>query len=293
VMLLRIQDDRTGWGSTMAIRQTNDTTAIEIASPPPGSTRVVDLDVAEGVATIRLDRPRGNVIDLRVATQLHQAALDVGHRDDVRAVVVWGGERIFSAGGDLELMSNRSSDTIRPVIAALAEAVVALEAIPKVVIAAINGICLGGGCEIALAADFRFASETALLGQPEIRFGIMPGAGATQRLPRLVGSSVAKDLIYSGRRVKAREALGIGLVDRVLPGPSVYPAALEEAARYAQGPIVAIGAAKAAINAGSGRPLAEGLEFERDLACELFDTADQKEGMQAFLESRRPLFKGR
>jgi enoyl-CoA hydratase/carnithine racemase len=277
----------------MAGRQPQETKVTEIASPVPSINRLVYLDVAGGVATIRLDHPRRNVIDLRVAAQLHDAALEVGHRDDVRAVVVWGGERIFSAGGDVELMSDRSADTIRPVIAALGEALVVLEAVPKVVIAAINGICLGGGCEVALAADFRFASETALLGQPEIRFGIMPGAGATRRMPRLIGSSAAKDLIYSGRRVKAREALGMGLVDRLLPGPSVYPAALEAAARYAEGPIVAIGAAKAAINAGGGHPPAEDLNLERDLACGLFDTEDQKEGMQAFLGSRPPLFKGR
>jgi enoyl-CoA hydratase/carnithine racemase len=277
----------------MAVRQTEETAGTEIASSVSSVTRLVHLDVADGVATIRLDHPSRNVIDLRVAARLHDAALEVGHRDDVRAVVVWGGERIFSAGGDVELMSDRSVDTVRPVITALAEALVVLEAVPKVVIAAINGVCLGGGCEIALAADFRFASETALLGQPEIRFGIMPGAGATQRMPRLIGSSAAKDLIYSGRRVKAREALGLGLVDRLLPGPSVYPAALEAAARYASGPTVAIGAAKAAINAGSGRPPPEDLALERDLVCGLFDTEDQKEGMQAFLGARPPLFKGR
>jgi len=188
----------------MAVRQTKETAATEIASPASSVTRFVYLDLADGLATIRLDHPPRNVIDLRAAAQLHDAALEVGHREDIRAVVIWGGERIFSAGGDVELMSDRSADTIRPVITALAEALVVLEAIPKVVIAAINGICLGGGCEIALAADFRFASETALLGQPEIRFGIIPGAGATQRMPRLIGSSAAKDLIYSGRRVKAR-----------------------------------------------------------------------------------------
>jgi enoyl-CoA hydratase/carnithine racemase len=259
----------------------------------PMAMRLVRVDVADGIATIRIDHPTRNVIDLRVADELHDAAIEVTRRDDVRAVVVWGGERIFSAGGDVELMSDRSAETVRPVIAALAEALVVLEAVPKVVIAAINGICVGGGCEIALAADFRYASESALLGQPEIRFGIIPGAGATQRMPRLIGTSAAKDLIYTGRRVKAREALSLGLVDRLLPGPSVYPAALEAAARYADGPIVAIGAAKAAINGGSARPLAEDLDLERDLACGLFDTEDQKEGMEAFLGSRAPVFKGR
>jgi enoyl-CoA hydratase/carnithine racemase len=277
----------------MAVERRNEGAATEIASPGLSVSKLVDLDVANGVATIRLDHPPRNVIDLRVAAELHDAALEVGDREDIRAVVVWGGERIFSAGGDVDLMSDRSADSIRPVIAALAEALVVLETVPKVVIAAINGICLGGGCEIALAADFRFASETALLGQPEIRFGIIPGAGATQRMPRLVGSSTAKDLIYSGRRVKAREALELGLVDRLLPGPSVYPAALEAAARYAEGPIVAIGAAKEAINAGGGSPRTQGLTLERDLACGLFDTEDQKEGMQAFLGSRQAVFKGR
>ncbi len=255
--------------------------------------QLVRVEVADGVATIRLDNPDRNVIDIRAATELHAAALDVSRRQDIRAVVVWGGERIFSAGGDVELMSDRSAENIRPIISALGDALVALEAVPKVVIAAINGLCLGGGCEIALAADFRFASETALLGQPEIRFGIMPGAGATQRMPRIIGCSAAKDLIYSGRRVKAREALTLRLVDRVLPGPAVYPAALEAASLYAESPLVAIGAAKVAINAGSGLPLAEGLDLERDLVCELFGTEDQKEGMQAFLGSRPPLFKGR
>jgi enoyl-CoA hydratase/carnithine racemase len=266
---------------------------MKTAPSAPRGTRLVSVDVADGVATIRLDSPPRNVIDLRVAGELHDAALEVGDRDDVRAVVVWGGERIFSAGGDVELMSDRSADTVRPVIAALADALVVLEAVSKVVIAAINGICLGGGCEIALAADFRFASETALLGQPEIRFGIMPGAGATQRMPRLIGPAAAKDLIYSGRRVRAREALELGLVDRLLPGRSVYPAAVEAAARYAEGPIVATAAAKAAINASGGRSPTEDLELERDLACGLFDTEDQKEGMQAFLSSRPPIFKGR
>jgi enoyl-CoA hydratase/carnithine racemase len=276
----------------MAVRQNE--AMIERVKPLETTTLpLVRVDVADGVATIRIDHPNRNVINLRVARELHDAAVEVGRREDVRAVVVWGGERIFSAGGDVELMSDRSADTVRPVIAALAEALVVLEAVPKVVIAAINGICLGGGCEIALAADFRFASETALLGQPEIRFGIIPGAGATQRMPRLIGTSATKDLIYTGRRVKAREALTLGLVDRLLPGRSVYPAALEAAARYADGPVVAIGAAKAAINGGSARPLAEDLDLERDLACGLFDTEDQKEGMEAFLGSRAPMFKGR
>lgn len=254
---------------------------------------VVRLEVSGAVGTIRLDHAPRNTIDVRLAEELHDAAREVTRREDVRAVVVWGGERIFSVGGDVALMSDRSVESIRPVVSALGDALVTLEAVPKVVIAAINGLCLGGGCEIALAADFRHAAETALLGQPEVRFGIMPGAGATQRLPRLIGHSAAKDLIFSGRRVRAREALALGLVDRVLPAAEVYPAALEAAARYAQGPVAAIAAAKTAIDMGSGLSPSDGLDLERDLVCGLFDTEDQKEGMEAFLTSRPPAFEGR
>lgn len=250
----------------------------------------VRLEVADGVGTIRLDHAPRNTIDAPFASELHECARQVTVREDVRSVVVWGGGRIFSAGGDVELMSDRSQESVRPIISALGDALVTLAAVPKVVIAAVNGMCFGGGCEIALAADFRYAAENALLGQPEIRFGIMPGAGATQRLPRLIGRSAAKDLIFSGRRVKAREALELGLIDRVLPPTEVYPAALETAARFATAPSAAIGAAKAAIDAGSSSSLADGLDLERDLVCQLFDTEDQKEGMRAFLASRRPAF---
>lgn len=250
----------------------------------------VRLEVADGVGTIRLDHAPRNTIDVELASELHDAAREATVREDVRAVVVWGGERIFSAGGDVELMSDRTQESIRPIISALGDALVTLEAVPKVVIAAINGMCFGGGCEISLAADFRYAADNALLGQPEIRFGIMPGAGATQRLPRIVGLAAAKDIIFSGRRVKAREALALGLVDRVLPPVEVYPAALEAAVRYARGPSAALAAAKAAIDAGAGWSPVDGLDLERDLVCQLFDTEDQKEGMQAFLASRRPVF---
>jgi enoyl-CoA hydratase/carnithine racemase len=250
----------------------------------------VHLEVADGVGTIRLDHPPRNTIDVGFADELHAAAREAAIREDARAIVVWGGERIFSAGGDVELMSDRTRESVRSVIAPLGDALVTLASIPKVVIAAINGMCLGGGCEIALAADFRYAAETALLGQPEIRFGIMPGAGATQRLPRLIGVSAAKDLIYSGRRVRAKEALALGMVDRVLPAAEVYPAALEAAAGYARGPAAALGAAKAAIDGGLAMPPTDGLDLERDLVCGLFDTEDQKEGMRAFLASRPPAF---
>lgn len=239
------------------------------------------VNVEGGVATIRLNDPPRNEITLPLAKALHRAAIEVTRRVDVRSVVLWGGEREFSAGGSVQVMSEQSPETMRPILSTLGDAVSALEAVPKVVIAAIDGLCLGGGCEIALAADFRYAGANARMGQPEIRFGIIPGAGATQRLQRLVGRSKAKDLIYSGRWVRATEALDIGLVDRVVETGGSYRAASEVAARYSRAPAAAIAAAKAAIHA---QDAGDWLDVEQDLLCGLFGTDDQRENMRAFLE---------
>ena len=167
-----------------------------------------------------------------------------------------------------------------------------LEAIPKVTIAAINGFALGGGLEIALACDFRFAAQDARLGLPEIRLGIIPGSGGTQRLPHLVGLAKARDLIFTGRQVPAGEALDIGLVDRVAPAADVYALATHKARSFAEGPSLAHAAAKRAL-AAADRPLAEGLAVEREAFVPLFATRDQEEGMRAFLEKREPRFEGR
>jgi enoyl-CoA hydratase/carnithine racemase len=158
----------------------------------------------------------------------------------------------------------------------------------------VNGFALGGGCELALCADFRFAAEDARFGLPEIKLGIVPGAGGTQRLPRLVGLARARELIFSGRHVGAEEALAIGLADRVLPADEVFPVALEAAARYASGPTLALRAAKIAVNAAATHgERARGLAVEREVFRDLFASEDQKEGMRAFLEKRSPAFKGR
>ena len=157
--------------------------------------------------------------------------------------------------------------------------------LPKPVVAAITGYALGGGLELALAADFRVAGERARVGQPEILLGVIPGAGGTQRLSRLVGPARAKDIVFSGRMVGAAEALQIGLVDQVVPDDSVYQAALDMVQRYASGPALALRAAKQAIDAGLGVDLATGLEIERVQFAALFGTEDQKAGMRSFLES--------
>jgi enoyl-CoA hydratase/carnithine racemase len=245
---------------------------------------VVRLEVAEGVGTIRLDRPPMNAIDDHLTSELASAAGEAAARDDVRAVVIWGGEKVFAAGADIRMMAEMSPLEVKPMIANLQDVFNLVEEIPKVTIAAINGYALGGGCELAMCADFRFAAEDARIGQPEITLGIIPGAGGTQRLPRLVGPARAKDLIYSGRHVGAEEARGIGLVDRVFPAAEVYARAAEAASGYAGGPLVALRAAKVAVNWGARGDFRSGIVLEREVFADLFSTEDQKEGMRSFLE---------
>ncbi len=253
----------------------------------------VRLERQGEVGTIRLDRPPANAMNERLSLELWDAAREASADDTIRAVVLWGGERVFAAGADIKEIAGLGPREIEPVVGALESALRHVEAIPKIVIAAINGYALGGGCELALCADFRFAASDARIGQTEVRLGIAPGAGGTQRLPRLVGLQRARDLIFSGRILAAEEARAIGLVDRVLPPSDVYPAALEEAARYASGPTLAYRAAKIALNAAAQGDQARGLEVEREVFRDLFATEDQKEGMRAFLEKRDPVFRQR
>jgi enoyl-CoA hydratase/carnithine racemase len=216
---------------------------------------------------------------------LTTVATELAVRSDVGAVVLTGNDRTFSTGGDLEVMASQSADSMRDVLIAVGGAVAAVEAIPKVVIAAVEGFCLGGGCEVALAADFRFAGSGARLGQPEIRFGMIPGAGATQRLQRLVGRSRAKDVIYSGRSVRAAEALEMGLVDRVVDRGTAFETAFEAARTYARTSPDAIAAAKAAIHA-EDVDLDARLHQERELLCSLFASGAPQRAMRAFLDER-------
>src|SRR5687768_12646436 len=197
----------------------------------------VRLEVEDGVGTIRLDRPPMNAIDEELTEELFDVAVEAGKREDVGAVVIYGGEKLFAAGADVKMMVEMDPIQVRPMITRLQEVFTAVEDIPKVTIAAVTGFALGGGCELAMCADFRYAAESAKLGQPEIALGIIPGAGGTQRLPRLVGVSRAKDLIYSGRHISAQEAMDIGLVDQVHPKEEVFDRAVESARRYAKGPL--------------------------------------------------------
>ena len=253
----------------------------------------VRIDTDGGVATIRLDRPPANALARAVSLELSEAAGTVAGDEAVRAVVVWGGERIFAAGADIKAMVDYGPDEVASDVGALEQACRDLEAIPKVTIAAINGFALGGGLEVALSCDFRFAAEDARLGLPEIKLGIIPGSGGTQRLPRLVGLAKARDLILhgpaGGRRRGARDRARRPGRRRRTRSTGV---AVDEARAFAAGPSLAYAAAKRAL-AAADRPLEEGLRVEREAFVALFATRDQEEGMRAFLDKREPKFEGR
>ncbi|MFB8776109.1 enoyl-CoA hydratase/isomerase family protein [Streptomyces broussonetiae] len=244
----------------------------------------VNLEVAEGVGTIRLDRPPMNALDIATQDRLKELAEEATRREDVRAVVLYGGEKVFAAGADIKEMQAMDHTAMVLRARGLQDAFTAVARIPKPVVAAVTGYALGGGCELALCADYRVAGEDAKLGQPEILLGLIPGAGGTQRLPRLIGPSRAKDLIFTGRMVKADEALTMGLVDRVVPAGEVYEAAHAWAARLAQGPAIALRAAKEAIDAGLEADIDTGLAVERNWFAGLFATEDRERGMRSFVE---------
>jgi enoyl-CoA hydratase/carnithine racemase len=245
----------------------------------------VRLEVADGVGTLRLDRPKMNALNVQVQEEIRAAAAEATERDDVKAVVVYGGERVFAAGADVKEMADMSyTDMVRR-SGALQSSFTAVARIPKPTVAAITGYALGGGCELAMCTDVRFAAEDAVLGQPEILLGIIPGAGGTQRLTRLVGPAKAKDLIYTGRFVKADEALAIGLVDRVVPADQVYDEAVTWASQFAGAASYALRAAKESIDRGLETDLETGLEIERQQFAALFATEDRTIGMRSFVEN--------
>ena len=244
----------------------------------------VRLEVEAGIGTIRLDRPPMNALDVAVQEGIRAAAQEAEARRDVAAVVVYGGPKVFAAGADIKEMQAMSYTDMIDRSRGLQSSLTAVAQIGKPTVAAVTGYALGGGCELALACDFRVCGDNAKLGQPEILLGIIPGAGGTQRLSRLVGVARAKDLIFSGRFVDSAEALAIGLVDEVVPADDVYSAAVARVQRYAGGPAYALRAAKEAIDSGYETDLATGLEIERMLFAGLFATRDREIGMTSFVE---------
>ena len=245
----------------------------------------VTLEVEAGVGTIRLDRPPMNALNVQVQEEIRAAALEASTRNDVRAVVLYGGPKVFAAGADIKEMATMSYTDMVERSAGLQSSFSAVARIPKPVVAAVAGYALGGGCELTLCADRRIAADTARLGQPEILLGVIPGAGGTQRLARLVGPSKAKDLCFTGRFVKADEALQIGLVDEVVPAGEEYDAARRWAEQYANGPLYALRAAKEAIDQGLSVDLDTGLAIEAQKFASLFATEDRTIGMQSFIEN--------
>jgi enoyl-CoA hydratase len=247
------------------------------------------MSAADGVATLVFDRPPVNAIDHSVIDEF-LAAVDLLRRDEtVRAVIVTGTDRSFSAGADVAMMRNLSLANHRRVRRWI-DVQARLERLPKPVIAAIRGYALGGGAELALACDVRYLGAGAVIGFPEIQVGLFPGAGGTQRLPRLIGVSRAFRLIATGERLVGRQALEAGLVDEVVEDHRVLEAAGELAARLARGPARTLALLKRCLYAGWGRPLEEGLAIEEEAVLELIRSEEAREGLSAFLEKRAPRF---
>jgi enoyl-CoA hydratase/carnithine racemase len=243
----------------------------------------VRLEVEGAVATIRLDRPKMNAFTGQLTEELRLAAVEARDRADIRAVVLYGGERVFAAGADIKEMSTLSYADMLTWGTRLQEALKVVARLPKPVIAAITGYALGGGFELALTADFRVVADNAKVGVPEIQLGVIPGAGGTQRLTRLVGPAKAKGMVFTGRHVAADEALALGVADVVVPAAEVYTTAKEMAERYASGPAIALRAAKQAIDDGLEVDLDTGLRLESGLFAALFATEDQRIGMESFV----------
>ncbi len=245
----------------------------------------VRVETEQSIATIRLDRPPMNALNGQVQEEIAAAAAQVGADPAVAAVVLYGGGKVFAAGADIKEMADATYAAMAADSRRLQASFTAVARIPKPVVAAITGYALGGGLELALCADFRVAGEGARLGQPEILLGVIPGAGGTQRLPRLVGPARAKDIVFTGRFVPAAEALAIGLVDRVVPDAEVYQAARDLVGRSVGGPALALRAATQAIDDGLETDLDTGLEIERLQFAGLFATEDQRTGMRSFIDN--------
>jgi enoyl-CoA hydratase/carnithine racemase len=251
---------------------------------PVGELVTLETDTAPGVATIRLENGKMNPISTQVARELGEVAAELESRDDIGAVVVWGGPKIFAAGADIKefpLIKDKAEAIEFSML--LHSANLGLENLPQITISAVNGYALGGGCELAMATDFRIAGERAVFGQPEVLLGIVPGAGGTQRLPRLIGITRAKEINYTGRMVKAAEALEIGLVSEVVADDACYERSVELAAQYAQGP-KALQYIKRAMMDGLALPLSEAVKVEAEAFGDSFETEDRVTGVESFIE---------
>src|SRR3989454_3484376 len=254
----------------------------------------VRLEKQDSIGHIVLDRPPANSYDKTFMEEL-EAAIDEAARDDaVKAILLRSaGEKFFSAGADVSVFARSGLDEQNAFVVCANEAMGKFESTPKVVVAAINGHCLGGGLEMALCCDFRVAAEGAYrIGLPEVTLGLLPGTGGTQRLPRLIGRQKALDLVLRGTTLTPQDALAAGVVDEVVPAGMLLDKALERTRAYATGPTYAIGQIKLAAVQGYGIRLDEGLKLEREALIRLFGSEDAREGVTAFVEKRKPNYKG-
>ncbi|HEY1574464.1 MAG TPA: enoyl-CoA hydratase-related protein [Pseudonocardiaceae bacterium] len=245
----------------------------------------VNLEVDGAIGTIRLNRPPVNALNKQMQDEILVAATEAAQRADVRTVIVYGGQKAFAGGADIKEMADMSYADMAARAHRLSGSFTAVAEIPKPTVAAVTGYALGGGLELAMCCDRRIVGDNVKLGQPEILLGIIPGAGGTQRLARLVGPAKAKDMVYTGRYVGADEALAMGLADEITAPDDVYSAAQTWAGQFASGPGVALAAAKAAIDGGLDGDLANGLKLESHLFAALFATDDKRDGMRSFIES--------
>jgi enoyl-CoA hydratase len=257
------------------------------------SEQDVLYQVAEGVATITINRPKKlNALNMAVIKTMRGFFQQAEEDPSVRVVILTSAEdKAFAAGADITEFKDRNSNTVRPLVESGQELCRYIESMGKPVIASINGFALGGGCEIAMACDIRYASSNARFGQPEINLGITPGYGGTARLPRLVGLGIAKEMIFTGDQIKADEALRIGLVNKVFDTvETLRTETLKLAKTLTAKPGVAIKLAKQSINKAWELPLGQNLKFEIDVFRQTFDTKDKVEGVDAFLSKRPPKF---
>jgi enoyl-CoA hydratase len=256
--------------------------------------RFVRLEHEGAVSTLTVDRPdRLNALDSEVLGQLRDALEEVAGHAATRCLIVTGAGKAFVAGADIAAMREMSPEQAREFSQAGHRTFDMIEALAFPAIAAVNGFALGGGCELALACDFVYASEKAKLGQPEVKLGVIPGFGGTQRLVRRVGAARARELIYTGGMIGAEEALRVGLVNAVFPPEALMAEARKTAASIASMGPLAVAGAKRVILDGADRPLPEANAREVDAFARCFDTADQSEGMDAFLAKREPQFEGK
>ncbi|WP_409293132.1 enoyl-CoA hydratase [Peribacillus sp. SCS-37] len=254
----------------------------------------IKLEIQNHIAVILLNRPdAANALSIRLLNELGEIIEEVRNRSDIRAVILTGaGGKAFCAGADLKERAGMSLSEVQKTLALIGSTVTKLASLPQPVIAAVNGACFGGGLELALACDIRIASKTARLGLTETSLGIIPGAGGTQRLPRLIGISMAKELIYTARRLNAEEALSAGILSRVVDGTGLVNHAMDIAKEIAANAPIAVRAAKAAIDQGSGVSLHAGLQIEELCYSRTLATKDRLEGLAAFKEKRRPQYRG-